>query len=191
MGERIADMPEWLAIWRAAPFSPARALRTFDGLEPAAIADMLGLWRGAGLATGHPFDGLLEALGWWGKAFHGSDQVDPLLFAGADGLIAVDPAWLPVGVALGIGRHRPELLRGRLARWLFAKSLPFMRAEWPSARMREVAFRGRTGAAMIYDRQPIVDHFRIVDPDTRLGLMDLRGQEQPFFFLLTRQQPTV
>lgn len=188
MADRMADMPEWLAIWRAAAFSPARGLRTFDVLPTVEAQDMLGLWRGVGLATGHPFDGLLEAFGWWGKAFRGRDEVDPLLFTTPGGPMAVDPAWLPVGVAVRIGRYRPELLRGRAARWLFAKALPHMRAERPAARLRDVAFRGQTGAAMIYDRQPIVDHFRRIDDDTRLGLMDLRGQDDPFFFLLTRER---
>jgi hypothetical protein len=35
---------------------------------------------------------------------------------------------------------------------------------------------------------PIVDVFRRTDPDTLLGLMDLRGMEKPFFFLLERDQ---
>ena len=41
---------------------------------------------------------------------------------------------------------------------------------------------------MIYDRQPIVDHFRRIDDDRVLGLMEMRGMERPFFFLLTREQ---
>jgi hypothetical protein len=42
---------------------------------------------------------------------------------------------------------------------------------------------------MIYDRQPIVDHFRRIDSDRVLGLMEMRGMERPYFFLLTRDQP--
>ena len=44
---------------------------------------------------------------------------------------------------------------------------------------------------MIYDRQPIVDHFRKVDSDRVLGLMEMRGMERPFFFLLTRDQTPI
>ena len=38
------------------------ALALFDQLAPVAPAELLGDWRGQGLATGHPLDGLLEAL---------------------------------------------------------------------------------------------------------------------------------
>ena len=41
---------------------------------------------------------------------------------------------------------------------------------------------------MIYDRQPIVDHFRRIDDGRVLGLMEMRGMERPFFFLLSRDQ---
>ena len=39
---------------------------------------------------------------------------------------------------------------------------------------------------MIYDGLPILDHFRAVDAATLLGLMDLRGMAQPYFFVLRR-----
>jgi hypothetical protein len=39
---------------------------------------------------------------------------------------------------------------------------------------------------MIYDFLPIHDVFRQVDDATRLGLMDMRGMDQPFFFVLRR-----
>jgi hypothetical protein len=51
-----------------------------------------------------------------------------------------------------------------------------------------VEWRGRLGAAMVYDTQPICDVFRTVDADTRLGLMDLRGLPAPFFFVLRRDR---
>ena len=41
---------------------------------------------------------------------------------------------------------------------------------------------------MIYDRKPIIDYFRKIDDDRVLGLMEMRGMERPFFFLLTREQ---
>ena len=39
---------------------------------------------------------------------------------------------------------------------------------------------------MIYDYLPINDVFRKVDDHTLLGLMDFKGMEQPFFFVLNR-----
>ena len=41
-------------------------------------------------------------------------------------------------------------------------------------------------AALVYDRLPVVDAFRLVTPDVVLGLMDLRGLDTPFAFLLER-----
>ena len=42
---------------------------------------------------------------------------------------------------------------------------------------------------MIYDALPILDIFREVDQATLLGLIDLRGIAQPFFFILRRVVP--
>jgi hypothetical protein len=39
---------------------------------------------------------------------------------------------------------------------------------------------------MVYDALPIIDVFRRVTADRVLGLMDLRGLAEPFFFLLDR-----
>jgi hypothetical protein len=40
---------------------------------------------------------------------------------------------------------------------------------------------------MIYDRQPIVDHFRRIDAVRLLGLMQARSAS-PYFFLLTAER---
>ena len=48
-------------------------------------------------------------------------------------------------------------------------------------------YRGVVSATMCYDDLPIHDVFRLVDDDTVLGLMDLRGLEQPFVFFLRRE----
>ena len=45
---------------------------------------------------------------------------------------------------------------------------------------------GVATAAMVYDTLPIIDVFRRVTADRVLGLMDLRGLTEPFFFLLDR-----
>ena len=53
-------------------------------------------------------------------------------------------------------------------------------------RLREVSFRGRSSAAMVYDTQPIIDCFRRIDDDRVLGLMDVKGSPPDFYFHLTR-----
>ena len=54
------------------------------------------------------------------------------------------------------------------------------------ARLREVSFRGKVSAAMVYDDLPVIDHFRKLDENTVLGLMDPKGRPVDFFFHLTR-----
>ncbi len=41
-------------------------------------------------------------------------------------------------------------------------------------------------ATMVYDRHPIFDHFRKVDDNTVLGVMDRKGDTMPLFFFLVR-----
>lgn len=54
------------------------------------------------------------------------------------------------------------------------------------AQLRAVEYRGVVTATMIYDRHPILDHFRAIDSDTLLGLMDRKGEAAPLAFLLRR-----
>jgi hypothetical protein len=45
------------------------ALGAFQSLPPVELREMIGLWTGQGIPSGHPFDGVLETLGWFGKRF--------------------------------------------------------------------------------------------------------------------------
>lgn len=38
-----------------------------------------------------------------------------------------------------------------------------------------VAFRGKVSATMVYDRRPVLDHFRRVDDNTLMGVMNGKG----------------
>lgn len=55
-----------------------------------------------------------------------------------------------------------------------------------AAQLREVVYRGISTATMVYDNQPIFDHFRYIDDNTVLGIMDRKGDETPLFFFLQR-----
>jgi hypothetical protein len=52
-----------------------------------------------------------------------------------------------------------------------------------AAVLRPVAFRGKTSAAMIYDRLPIIDHFRKIDDEAVMGIMDHKGRIEVYFYL--------
>lgn len=178
------EEPDWLAAWRGGGLDRAAALERFDRAATLPVEAMLGRWRGASLPTGHPLDGLLEALGWYGKAFDSADRVHPLLFFTAEGVpVPLDPSRMPVGLAL----RAPGLARSRAMRTAFAAGLPLLRTRRHTAHLEHLTFRGRSSAAMVYDRQPIIDHFRAIDDDNVLGLMTLSNRDAPpFLFLLSR-----
>ncbi|MFG1794997.1 DUF4334 domain-containing protein [Nocardia sp. NPDC049149] len=166
---------------RTEHYAPEQALALFDSL-PAVLADEIttGRWQGDEVDTGHPFAGVLVASGWYGKQFDDVDTVHPLLFAtGAGEIFPVDPRRVPLGLAgkvpvagIQAGKRLLPLLR------------PVLRTSKPTARLRNVEYRGVSSAAMIYDHLPIIDHFRRVDERTLLGVMDMRGLAEPYFFLL-------
>ncbi len=164
-----------------AGITESQAAELFDSLEPVTASDILGRWHGSEVPTGHPMDGLLDVSGWYGKEFVDADHVHPLLFGAPGDFYAVNPKLMPLGLLNRLGSRFP--------RWLppgGTAGFRLLRTRRHRARLREVAYRGKPGAAMVYDDLPIIDHFRRIDDDTLLGAMDLRGSESPYFFLLHR-----
>ena len=180
IGELAAE--RWLATHRDGA-DPDDVLDFFDSLPTVPTREMLGRWRGSGLHTGSPLDGLLEAYGWYGKEFLGREAVHPLLFRGRGGRPrAVDPAMLPLGLLQGYA----GLAKLWPVRTTFGRLRPVLYTNQPKARLRTVEHRGVTTAAMIYDALPIIDVFRRVAEGVVLGAMDMRGLPSPFFFVLER-----
>lgn len=167
--------------------TPEEAMAFFDALPAASIDDMYGTWHGEGLPTQHPLDGLLEKFHWYGKRFTGPDDVHPLLFGAADRLWSVNPAYMPMLLI----RRYAGFFKSPIVAGLSAPLLQIMRTKQPHARLRMIRFREHLTASMIYDALPIQDIFVQVDTDTRLGVMDLRGDTMPhlFFFVLRRVNP--
>lgn len=161
------------------------AIAYFDGLDPILDSDMLGFfWRGEGVDTDHPMDGMLEASRWWGKAFISADEVHPLIHRSIfKEKFYVNPALLPIRLAT----HLP--LRDALGPILFPVFSPLLSTKRPKARMRMLEFRGKVSAAMCYDDKPINDCFRKIDENSVLGWMDFKGMKQPYFFKLFRDEP--
>jgi hypothetical protein len=174
---------EWLDAHRHGA-DPEEALAYFDSLPTVEPEEMLGRWRGSGLPTGSPLDGLLESYGWYGKEFLDDESVHPLLFTDRSGSPRpVDPRLLPMGVLRDYA--------GFLQLWplpvVFTGIRRLLYTEKPKARLRAVTHRGVVTAAMVYDALPIIDVFRRVSDDVRLGAMDMRGLPSPFLFVLTRE----
>ncbi len=159
---------------------PEAARALFLGLPPVTVAEMDGYWHGGSLSTGHPLDSLLLASGWIGKEFR-DGEADPLVMRGAFGRYRLNPGLLPLGAAMAL----------RLDLWPFARPVfsllgPLLSTRTPRARLRMVDYGGTVSAAMVYDQKPIIDHFRRLDDQRLLGLMDRRGDRAPCFFTLTK-----
>jgi hypothetical protein len=164
--------------------SPDEALSLFDRCPAVGVDELTGRWRGSGLPTGSPLDGLLEAYGWYGKEFLDAERVHPLLFADAAGRPRpLNPALIPIPVL----RDHAGLAHHPLVRSAFGAVRPLLTTRKPRARLRAVEHRGVVTAAMVYDALPIIDVFRRISADTLLGFMDLRGLTEPFFFVLRRE----
>ncbi|WP_368834399.1 DUF4334 domain-containing protein [Mycobacterium intracellulare] len=54
------------------------------------------------------------------------------------------------------------------------------------ARLREVRFRGKVSMAMLYDKQPLIDHFRRLSDDVVIGLADEKNKPSTYYFYLAR-----
>lgn len=161
--------------------TPEQVWDLFDELPAARAEELSGRWKGSELATGHSFDGLLTASGWYGKQFEDTENVHPLLFAAGGDIFAVEPR----SVAFGFAARFPSQAVAA-GRKLLSVLRPVLRTRKPRARLRNVEYRGKVGAAMIYDHLPIIDVFRRVDENTLVGVMDSRNIEQPYFFVLRR-----
>ncbi len=161
--------------------TPDAALAWFDGLPAVAVDEMIGSWRGEDIPTGHPFDGKLAAVRWWGKRFDSAEAVHPLVHqTGGGRCYCVNPALLPLGLAQALPTP------------LIAALFPVLRfalgTRAPAARLRTTTYRGVNTATMIYDAKPINDVFRRIDDTSVLGLMDQRGAAAPFFFKLSKAE---
>lgn len=173
------------AILQTGKATTEDALRVFDDLEPVDLDFMLGRWRGSGLHTGHPMDGMLDASDWYGKEFIDPDQVHPLLFLDATQQIykvAPNPTLMNLALRFSFPRD------GAFNAVLKAMS-KLLKTETSQARLRMMEHRQKLSATMIYDHLPIHDIFRKVDDDTVLGVMDYKLSPRPFFFVLRRSDP--
>lgn len=158
------------------------ALELYDTLDVVNLDLMLGRWHGAEFPTHHRMDGILEAYGWYGKEFHSANEVDPLLFQHGNKLVKMNPERIPLSLLTA----NFELPKSALVGRCFSLLIPKIQTQDFKARMRMTEFRGKVSATMIYNGLPINDVFRKIDDNTLLGLMDLIGMKQPFFFVLHR-----
>ena len=153
------------------------ALAIYDALEPIDTDFMLAP-EGEGFATGHPLDKSDVATGM--ASVLTAPNTYPLVFRKASGkLTTVKPMLVMPGLGCWTGCRFC-----RIGGKTFQFALPLSRRRSAPACM--IHYRGKTSATMSYDNLPINDVFRKVDDNTVLGIMDLKGMKQPFFFVLRR-----
>ncbi|MEM9460445.1 MAG: DUF4334 domain-containing protein [Myxococcota bacterium] len=155
------------------------ALVVFDSLPAASLEFMKGRWSGFEIETGHPMDGLLTPSGWYGKLFLSNEDVHPLMFFGSDQkeLYSVNPKFIPTSFQI----PKTELLGT-----LLGMARVVLETNESKARLRNVEYRGRVSATMVYDEKPVNDIFVKIDDNRVMGAMDLKGQPLPYFFVLER-----
>lgn len=154
------------------------ALQLFDASPAVGLDFMIGRWKGFEVRTGHPMDGLLDITGWYGKDFISAEEVHPLLFKRINGgVYSVNPRLLPMNLPV------PRI---KLLGWLMWIISPLIQTKKGKARMRMVEYRGKVTACMVYDHKAIIDAFAKINDHTLIGVMDYKGDKQPYIFVLER-----
>jgi len=165
-----------------------KAFEFFDSLPPADEDFMKGLWEGYELPSGHPMDGLLSMVPWYGKCFSDPENVHPLVMKDKKGfLFFADPdPLLKFADLASCVRCRPENIDPHI----FDGFLKLFSTRRSRARLREIKYRGVTTAAMVYDHLQIIDVFRKVNKNTVVGVMDFKGRmhDKGYFFVLRRRK---
>ncbi|MEO0899815.1 MAG: DUF4334 domain-containing protein [Bacteroidota bacterium] len=160
-----------------------KVLEAFDSLEPVPVEFMHGRWKGSDIITGHLLDEVFDASGFYGKIFLNNEEVHPLVFFGEDKkeLYAVNPALMPL---------RIELPKTKIMETIMNMGRFLLETKKSKARLRNLEYRGRVSATMVYDEIPVKDTFVKIDENKVLGAMDLKGNPEPFFFILERDDHT-
>lgn len=173
------------------------AFKVYDSLEPVSIDFMIGKWKGSELKAGHIMEGILTIAPWHGKVFYDAEKVTPLLFDDKKGHeYAVNPRKI-----LSLTNCKPLFNFARkFAQRVINEEVKFnkykfdwfykiFKTNYPYARLRQIEYRGKVSAAMVYDELAIIDIFRKLDENTVLGVMDFKGKlgKSSYFFMLERE----
>ncbi|MBU42341.1 MAG: hypothetical protein CMN76_03915 [Spirochaetaceae bacterium] len=181
-GPGTAAQKSALSIIESGHATGQQALEVFDSLPVVELDFMWGKWKGSGIDTDHPMDGLLENYAWYGKQFIDENNVHPLIFETGSGKhFIVNPALMPMGLALTQQWLKKPFMRGLFRTFRFLLS-----TKKTKARLRMTELRGKVTATMCYDALPIHDVFRKVDENIVMGYMDFKHMDTPFFFALRR-----
>ncbi|MDR0920258.1 MAG: DUF4334 domain-containing protein [Oscillospiraceae bacterium] len=167
------------ALLKNKTITQQEGLDFFDTLEPADVKELKYKWKGSEVPSGHPMDGMLNAVNWYGKYFTDVDNVYPLIFEKNNGkLFAGNPKLMPIKAF--------ETAPRWLVSILFKIATPFIKTKKSSAILRMMEFRGKLTAAMIYDDKPIIDIFAKIDDKTFLGITETKWDIGLYYFFIIK-----
>jgi hypothetical protein len=174
---------DWLSEWRRDGLTRGGAIDRFLQLPPVDVDDMIGQWQRWELPTDHTIDRLLADFGLYGKTFVSADECYPLVMIDRNGShYSINPLFVPLHLLFAY----PSLFNQSIAHLFVRYCGRLFATKKPKAILRPVALGGTVSAAMIYDAKPVIDHFRRIDDQTCICLMEYRHFDRPLFFLLTR-----
>lgn len=140
----------------------------FNELPPVPLSHLIdtGGWNGGFFDTGHSNGDFMKEICWVGKDFFSLDHVDPVIV-------------------------NPNGKRESWGKWGFATvraTYSFLYASPVLARLqlKEIVYRGKVTATMVYDERPVFDYFRWVDENTILGIMEGKPLDGPFYFYIVK-----
>ncbi|MDR0307244.1 MAG: DUF4334 domain-containing protein [Chitinispirillales bacterium] len=163
--------------------TPKEAFELFDTLKPVTLNELVevGVWLGGEIITGHPMDGLLTAVRWYGKKFQQDGGIHPLLYKGINGKVySVNASEIPFKTIMTFPRW--------IIKILFFFFAPLIRTKNPCTQYWNVEYRGKITGAMVWDELPIVEIFARIDSNTLLGVTVIKGISDPYFFTLTKPE---
>ena len=149
----------------------------FDTMKPVETAFMKGEWDGGAFETGHQTCKWVVDTKFAGKRFNSDRDVEPVFVWSAGGQ---KEFYKPNGYA--------QASKGPQSR-LATHCVEVQADSSKVGQLREVRYRGKVTATLVYDSLPIMDYFLKVDENTVIAAADNKNKpEGTFFFWLRRAE---
>ncbi|MGZ2504328.1 hypothetical protein ACVINI_004873 [Rhizobium beringeri] len=98
----------------------------------------------------------------------------------------IEPSFLPIRLAIRIAPFGRSFVAPTVFRYL----QNMLRARGTTASVKLRIVDGEETAAMVYDKQHIVDYYRRIDDHEVAGMMCVEGGERRYFFRLRKVDPS-
>ena len=146
----------------------------FTTLASVSIQTLQGIWRAVAIPGVSPQYQLMIEKGWYGMRLTDQNSVDSLLIANPEGTGIFAADLFKLAAALPANPAHLSQIRSEIE------------TDQPTGRLRLIDYRGTVSAAMIYDRQPVIDYFRTIDDTTVLCTVEARDITGNAYLILQR-----